>query len=132
MKINGLDHIALMVSDPEFSAEWYVKTLGLKRYHFENEWEPYPILVLGGTSGLALFPSQSGQPYTKNQMTGLSHFAFKIDIADLDGAKHRLEKMGIKVSFEDHKYFHSIYFSDPDAYIVELTALTVKPEIFYR
>lgn len=132
MKIRGLDHIALRVSDPEATAKWYEEVLGLKRYQHEKTWGPYPIMMLAGTSGLALFPASSDQSNIKRPGEGLAHFAFKVDLKELSEARESIEQLGIQVTFEDHHYFHSIYFRDPNGFLVELTALTVKPSEFYH
>lgn len=132
MKINALDHIALRVADPEATARWYEEVLGLKRYQHEKEWGPYPIMMLAGTSGLALFPAATDQPVPKTKGPGMFHFAFNVDISELSKAQHQLEQSGLKVTIEDHHYFHSIYFSDPNGFIVELTALTDDISEFYR
>lgn len=132
MKINGLDHIALRVSDPEATAQWYEEVLGLQRYQHEKAWGPYPIMMLAGTSGLALFPTSSDQTSFKRPGEGLAHFAFNVDFAELSDARENIKRFGVKVTFEDHHYFHSIYFRDPNGFLVELTALTVKPSEFYH
>ncbi|MGI9541685.1 MAG: VOC family protein [Cyclobacteriaceae bacterium] len=131
MKINGLDHIALRVPDPEATAQWYEKALGLRRYQHKKIWGPYPIMMLAGKSGLALFPATTDQPDSKHKGPGMFHFAFNVDLVELSKVQHQLEQFGLKVTFEDHHYFHSIYFSDPNGLIVELTALTIEGSEFY-
>jgi catechol-2,3-dioxygenase len=41
----------------------------------------------------------------------------------------RAREAGIEVrGISDHGFIHSIYFRDPDGYVVELTARTDRPE----
>ena len=61
-EIERLDHVAILVSDLEASATWYEKVLGLKRYQLP-EWGDYPIFMLAGKAGVALFPAESTALY---------------------------------------------------------------------
>ena len=58
IKIDFLDHVAIRVADLEVSAKWYEKVLGLKRYQLP-EWGNFPIFLLAGKSGIALFPAST-------------------------------------------------------------------------
>ena len=58
--ITGLDHVALIVRNPEDSARWYEQVLGLRRVH-HDVWGPVPLMLVApgdGQTGLALFPSK--------------------------------------------------------------------------
>lgn len=111
--------MAIRVTDIHASAQWYASVLGLTVYQPE-EWKPFPVMVLAGKSGLALFPDTD--PPTTAETKAAFHIAFRIDHADLDATRERLIAHGLKVTFEDHMHFHSIYFADPDGYRLELTA----------
>lgn len=58
-EIDFLDHVAIRVKDLEVSARWYEEVLGLKRYEL-TQWKPFPLFLLAGKTGVALFPAQSG------------------------------------------------------------------------
>ena len=118
-KLGFLDHVAIRVRDVEASADWYHEVLGLQRFQPE-EWQPFPAMMLAGDSGIALFPDRD--PPTSQDTKDAFHIAFRIDLEDLGRTRAHLEDLGIPVSFEDHHYFHSIYFRDPDGYRLELTA----------
>ena len=45
IKLNYLDHVAILAADMEKSAEWYNKVLGLKKYQVEK-WGAFPIFML--------------------------------------------------------------------------------------
>ncbi|MDN5203058.1 VOC family protein [Fulvivirgaceae bacterium BMA10] len=133
MNLRFLDHVALKVSDIEASANWYEEVLGLKIYRFEKEWGSFPIFALAGKSGIALFPTKKDypKPLPPGDFRTMSHLAFNIDRENFEDAKTKLEKHGITYEFQDHDFFHSIYFSDPDGYRLEITTLLIDDEDFY-
>lgn len=119
-KINGLDHVAIRSSDTQRSATWYENTLGLKKVT-KPEWDDYPIMMLSGQTGIAIFPSTSERSENDSKTVRIDHFAFNVDNEAFEKAKRHFETMNIQYNFQDHYYFHSIYMRDPDGHIVELT-----------
>jgi catechol 2,3-dioxygenase-like lactoylglutathione lyase family enzyme len=79
IKINFLDHVAIRVRDMEASARCYENVLGLKRYQLP-EWGAFPIFLLSGKSGIALFPANTNDapldPSSNN--VKIDHFAFNV------------------------------------------------------
>ena len=131
--IRFLDHVAIRVKDLEVSASWYQEVLGLKKYQLK-EWGPFPIFMLAGKSGVALFPIKKSAN-TSDEAIGrktIDHFAFNVDRDNFEKAKTRFELMGIDYSLQDHHYFYSIYIKDPDDHTVELTTIMVDENLFYR
>jgi catechol 2,3-dioxygenase-like lactoylglutathione lyase family enzyme len=130
--INGLDHVAIRVKDLEASARWYEQILGLKEYKVP-EWGSFPIFMLSGKSGAALFPANTTNaeldPKSKN--VKIDHFAFNVSKENFDKARKHYEAINVQYTFQDHTYFHSIYTRDPDGHIVELTTLVVEEGEFY-
>ena len=131
-KIECLDHVALRVSNLQESRQWYERVLGLKSYQKE-EWGNVPVFMLAGTTGIALFPADNKleRPDPELKTVKIDHFAFRLLRADFHQARKRYEDLGLRYSFQDHHYFHSIYTRDPDGHIVELTTLVVEPSDFY-
>ena len=123
MKINGLDHTAIPVSDLQKSIDWYCEVLGLSVFQSEENWGPFPIMVLAGETGIALFPKKEGDDL--EYLTTRMHIAFRVDQDSFRQFQHLFEQKGIGFSFEDHHYFHSIYLNDPDGYKIELTTPVV-------
>ena len=132
IKIGFLDHVAIRVKDINASASWYEEVLGLKKYQLP-EWGDFPIFLLSGKSGVALFPAHSSDkdmdPSSKN--VKIDHFAFNVDKENFEKAKRRYTELGLEFSFQDHHYFHSIYTRDPDGHVVELTTLIADKNEFY-
>jgi catechol 2,3-dioxygenase-like lactoylglutathione lyase family enzyme len=124
-EIQGLDHVALSVTDLQRSASFYADVLGLERAH--DEWHEPVFMVAEGT-GLALFSEgshpPSGDPDAKPPARML-HVAFRVDRGSFEAAQAELAERGIEVSFSDHGAAHSIYFEDPDGHKLELTTYEV-------
>lgn len=130
--INFLDHVAIYVEDMDVSIDWYSKVLGLKKYQLE-EWGDFPIFMLSGKSGLAIFPANLDYE-KKNQLSRnvkIDHFAFNVSNHDFLKAQEHFNALKISFDFQDHQYFHSIYLKDPDGHKVELTTIRVDESTFY-
>ena len=133
IKLNFLDHVAIHVADMEESATWYENVLGLKRFTSEK-WGPFPIFMLSGKCGVAIFPADHSLPAIGKSYKGakIDHFAFNVDNDEFEKAKLHYKKLGVEYILQDHYYFHSIYAKDPDGHTVELTTLLVEENKFYK
>lgn len=131
--IDFLDHVALNVKDLEMSASWYEKVLGLKRYKLEK-WGEFPIFLLAGKTGLALFPAKLNDPKIDplSDNIKLDHFAFNVTNENFQIARKKYEALGLEYIFKDHYYYQSIYTKDPDGHTMELTTLMVDEKEFYK
>lgn len=115
-QLNYLDHVAIRVSDLQASADWYEKVLGLKRVH-PKAWRPFPILLLTGSSGVALFPKNKKteeEECIQSNCRTIDHFAFRVSNTGFEAAKKWLNNLHIEYDEQGHHYFHSIYLTDPD------------------
>lgn len=131
--IDFLDHVAIRVKDLDLSVQWYAEVLGLKKMQLHH-WGPYPIFMLAGKTGIALFPIQK-QEIANPQVTAtrcVDHFAFQVTLENYKKAKAKFKGIGISYKEQDHHYLHSIYIQDPDNHTVELTTLVVEPKQFYE
>ncbi|WP_255362722.1 VOC family protein [Tenacibaculum sp. MAR_2009_124] len=61
IEIRFLDHVAIRVDNIEKAVQWYRNVLGLKKYQLPK-WGDYPIFMLSGKSGVALFPANLEDP----------------------------------------------------------------------
>src|SRR3954452_14872055 len=110
-RVEGLDHVAVGVADQARSAAFYRDVLGLSREH-ADAWGAMPVAMMGGGSGMALFPSPRAAP-------GVRHVAFRVDAANFAVAQEELRERGIDFRFSDHDVSQSIYFEDPDGLQLE-------------
>ncbi len=133
IQIGFLDHVAIRVKDLSESAAWYEQVLGLAKYQLP-EWGEFPIFMLAGKTGVALFPASFSDeridPNSRN--VKIDHFAFNVDRENFEKAKRRYEELDLEFNLQDHHFFHSIYTRDPDGHVVELTTLVVEENEFYR
>ena len=132
-QLNFLDHVAIRVQDPELSAAWYKRVLGLDKYILP-EWGQFPIMMLSGKCGVAIFPADKTQPGVNqtSRSIKIDHFAFNVTKEHFAQARQKFESLKLGFDFQDHHYFQSIYLKDPDGHTVELTTLVVPEENFYK
>ncbi|MFD2561611.1 VOC family protein [Aquimarina rubra] len=132
ISIEFLDHVAIRVKDMDISMAWYQKVLDLKKYQLPK-WGEFPIFMLSGKSGIALFPANLNDPQldSSSRNIKIDHFAFNVTNENFEKAKKRYKELNLSFEIEDHHYFHSIYTNDPDGHIVELTTIMVNENEFY-
>ncbi len=120
--IEYLDHVAIRAQDIHKSAEWYETVLGLKKVQVK-EWGEYPIFMLAGATGIALFPPkvQTATNLPGKAAIFIDHFAFRVSGENFEKAKTHFDNLGIAYQYQDHYYFDSLYIKDPDGHTVELT-----------
>jgi len=133
IEIEFLDHVAIRVSDLETFAKWYEKVLGSKRYQLP-EWGEFPIFLLSGKSGIALFPANSkdAEIDLTSKNVKIDHFAFNVTHENFEKAKKRYTELDLEFNVQDHHYFESIYTKDLDGHTVELTTIKVSEREFYK
>jgi catechol 2,3-dioxygenase-like lactoylglutathione lyase family enzyme len=128
VKVEGIDHVALVVRDVERSIRWYADVLGLERLH-ADVWGDVPAFIGAGTTALALFPVRDGDPKPRPARNAIAmlHLAFRVDAEGFRNAKEELTRRGIAWELQDHQISHSIYFEDPDGHQLEITTYEVSP-----
>ncbi len=131
--IEFLDHVAIRVKDLNVSVQWYQKVLGLKKYQLA-EWGDFPIFLLSGKSGIALFPAKitDHKLELNSKNVKIDHFAFNVTNENFEKAKKKYTELNLVFNIQDHHYFHSIYTKDPDGHTVELTTIVVDENKFYH
>jgi catechol 2,3-dioxygenase-like lactoylglutathione lyase family enzyme len=120
MDLDGLDHVALTVSDVARSIAWYSEVLNLRQLH-AGEWGNRPAMLVAGGTGLALFELQSGETMDPGTPGRFRHVAFGTSRTGFQNAQNELRQRDIDFEYEDHRVSWSIYVSDPDGYRVEIT-----------
>lgn len=118
----GLDHVAIGVTDVERSQRFYSEILGLERVH--DAWE-VPVVMAAEGTGIAIFPEDLHPSSTPDDVDApavrILHVAFRVDRAGFEEARIALDDAGVEARFSDHGISHSLYLSDPDGHQIELT-----------
>lgn len=132
-KLEFLDHVAIRVVDLEASAQWYERVLGLTRYQLP-EWGDFPVFLLSGKSGIALFPANTADAKidSSSKNVKIDHFAFNVTRDNFEKARKRFTALNLDFHLQDHYYFDSLYTPDLDGHTVELTTIKVEEEDFYK
>ena len=132
--IKGLHHNAYRCRDSEETRRFYEDFLGLPLADaFEIEETKtgretsvlHSFYRLGDGSFLAFFEAP-GRPFEfKDQHDFDLHIALEVDAATLEAMFDKGKAAGIETrGITDHGFIHSIYFRDPNGYVIELTAPT--------
>ena len=125
IQVQGIDHVAVNVSNLERSLKFYTEVLGLKltereqqkpgSEHFLDCGGSLVGLIQGETSGDKHFFADGG--------LGANHFSFRVPTKDFDAAVASLKERGVPVKFfKKREKSWSVYFSDPDGNKLEITA----------
>lgn len=136
--IKGLHHNAYRCRDSEETRKFYEDFLGLKLADaFEIQTTQtnratsvlHSFYEMGDGSFLAFFEAPD-QPFEfKKQHDFDLHIALEVEPSILKemfskGKESNIDTRGIS----DHGFIHSIYFRDPNGYVIELTAKTETPD----
>ena len=119
MRLEQIDHIALRCASPEATRAWYMNTLGFEHV-FPDHGSGTPIILRLGSTFINLFPQKEGeQPAADSRIW---HFALRAaTYEDFQSAQTELQARAISFGFRDHEIAHSIYFTDPDGVLLEIT-----------
>lgn len=106
-------HLALLVSDPQASAQWYADILGMRETARSTNW----IMMSFATKhhDIALIRAESGAHHGG---LGLQHYGLEIS-GDMDTLRRlygMLLSKGVEVvKITDHEIGYGLYFNDPDS-----------------
>jgi catechol 2,3-dioxygenase-like lactoylglutathione lyase family enzyme len=132
MGIKGLHHSAYRCRDSEETRKFYEDFLGLPLAHTLEIRETktgrrtetlHTFYEMRDGSYLAFFEAPD-MPFTfKKQKDSDLHIALEVDPATLERMFAKGKKAGIETrGISDHDFIRSIYFRDPNGYVIELTA----------
>lgn len=119
MNLEQIDHVALRCASLEVTKDWDVSTLGFEHV-YPGHGGGVPIFLRLGTTFLTLFPEKENQQPAPNGRAW--HLALRATTyADFQSAQTELRDRGVSFQFKDHEISHSIYFADPDGFLLEVT-----------
>lgn len=122
MRLEQIDHVALRCASIEATKEWYVSVLGFEHV-FPDQWSGVPIFLRLGSTYLTLFP-QKGNEQANGRVW---HVALRAATYDaFRSAQAELNAKAISFQFRDHEIAQSIYFSDPDGVLLEITTYDIR------
>jgi catechol 2,3-dioxygenase-like lactoylglutathione lyase family enzyme len=130
--IRKLHHAAFRCRDSEETRRFYEDFLGLRLAGTLEIRETktgrqsevlHTFYELGDGSYLAFFEAP-GQPFEfKSQHDFDLHMALEVGVEQLETMRARAMAAGIETrGISDHGFIHSIYFRDPNGYVIELAA----------
>jgi catechol 2,3-dioxygenase len=119
-----LGHINMYVRDPEKSAEFYRRILGLHTYHVApNNRAVFLSADKSKSHEVALMSVGADAPLQQKGQVGLNHMAWMVDTLDeLKVLYQRLKDDDVKLDhISDHGLSLGIYFRDPDGNGLEVS-----------
>jgi catechol 2,3-dioxygenase-like lactoylglutathione lyase family enzyme len=130
--IRGLHHSAYRCRDSEETRRFYEDFLGLplvNAFEIKETKSGRPTKTLHSFYGmddgscLAFFEAPDLPFEFKNQHDFDLHIAVEVSREDLDRMFEKGKKAGMETrGISDHQFIDSIYFRDPNGYVIELTA----------
>ena len=132
--IKKLHHNAYRCRDSEETRRFYEDFLGLRLAGTLEIKESmtgrktntlHTFYELGDGSYLAFFEAPDMPFEFKNQHDYDLHIALEVDTSTLNAMFEKGKSAGIETrGISNHRFIHSIYFRDPNGYVIELTAKT--------
>ncbi len=125
MQLDGINHVALTVTNPEKSAEWYRDVLGFEITGVNKPGNPLKITL--GDQWLAIFPvGKNPGSHPKRNDLAFQHLAFGSDFKNWEKSCEELKQKNIEYKFVDHGNCYSIYFDDPDGHRLEIVTYDIE------
>jgi catechol 2,3-dioxygenase-like lactoylglutathione lyase family enzyme len=132
MAIKGLHHNAYRCRDSEETRKFYEDFLGLPLAHTLEIRETktgrrtdtlHTFYEMDDGSYLAFFEAPDMKFTFKKQKDFDLHIALEVEPATIEKMLAKGKKAGIETrGVSDHHFIRSIYFRDPNGYVIELTA----------
>jgi len=119
MTLDYIDHFAISVKNLQTSFDWYKRVFGFEMFH---QWKTTWLIQLGDMK-IGLFERpQAAQVDDLDNKIAFQHLAFHVSA---DGFIEALIELGnLKIEFdgpEDTGVAYSLFVSDPDGHLLELT-----------
>ena len=141
MKFRSVNHLAMVTNDMEKTVRFYRDVLGMPLVGaVGNHSREYPyrhyFFEIGPNTTMAFFEwpgmveefhKPAGQPFQGKLQ--FDHVSFDVETEDeLLELQEQLERVGVEVTqVIDHKFIHSIYFTDPNGIALEASVWITNP-----
>jgi len=120
LKVTGINHVVLHVSDLDRSVKFYMEVLGFESRNISAGGERKMSFLRCGTQGLDLF-EVSGDVHGGEEM---NHMALNVEAEDLDEVMAGLAKAGVNTSERTQR--NSVFIHDPDGHQIEMLPRTSR------
>ena len=141
MTVAQIHHVAYRCRDAQETVDFYSDTLGMPyvmavaedRVPSTKEETPYMHIFFDAGQGSCLaFFEVPGSPFDfKAQHDYDLHIALEVDPATLEAMFDKGKAAGVETrGVADHGFIRSIYFRDPNGYVIELTAPTETADAY--
>src|SRR5215470_14664267 len=121
VRVVGIDHLVVRVSDYEKSKAFYGRLFTFLGFEISDE---YPDAI-GWTNGKTRYwiaPAEARQSYRVGDV-GLHHYAFQLrNRKDVDALQAFLEREGVRIvdpADEYYEDYYAVFFLDPDGIKLE-------------
>jgi catechol 2,3-dioxygenase-like lactoylglutathione lyase family enzyme len=115
LRVTGINHVVLHVTDLERSKRFYIEVLGFE----DRNLSVGPGMKAGflrcGAQGLDLFEVSGGDVHGGQEM---NHMALCVAADDLDEVEAELSKIGVETSGRTPR--NTVFISDPDGHRIEM------------
>lgn len=125
----GTDHITIWGSNAEDTIEFYRDTLGmplvLRQPNLDDPDQTHLFFDTGDGCILTVFVNEdrpSNKGGQRGQVGGVHHLAFKIAPDRFENVMNALEENGHHYNMFDRGIFHSLYTTDHNGLVIELSA----------
>jgi catechol 2,3-dioxygenase-like lactoylglutathione lyase family enzyme len=115
LKVEGINHIVLHVTDLERSKRFYTDVLGFEDRHVSVGSSMKACFLRCGYQGLDLFEVDTGNAHGGEEM---NHMALSVSTVDLDEIIGELSKNGVESSQRTPR--NTVFISDPDGHRIEM------------
>jgi glyoxylase I family protein len=118
LKVSGINHVVLHVSDAQRSKQFYMDVLGFEQRNTgTGARNPKMVFLRCGLQGLDLF-ERADDVHGGEEM---NHMALNVDGGNLEDIIGEMTKLGITVSEPTSR--HSVMILDPDGHQIEMLPL---------
>jgi catechol 2,3-dioxygenase-like lactoylglutathione lyase family enzyme len=119
LKVTGINHVVLHVTDVERSKRFYIEVLGFEDRNLSVGPTMKASFLRCGAQGLDLFEVTDGDVHGGKEM---NHMALNVAVADLDEIVAELSQIGVETS--DRSPRNTVFISDPDGHRIEMLPLS--------
>jgi catechol 2,3-dioxygenase-like lactoylglutathione lyase family enzyme len=127
LKVTGINHVVLHVTDLERARTFYTEVLGFEDRNFSVGSSRAMSFLRCGSEGLDLFEVPEGDAHGGQEM---NHMALTVEARDVEEAAAALEGLGIETSKTSRD---TLFISDPDGHQIEIlprSAWVLGPEAY--